>query len=149
MSSSDAEEWEEAPEDDSEDESVPEAPPDPAAIRAAYPREQAQAQAPRAAPDPDPDDETLDDLRAKAAANQEPPAPATTNGADAAYSFVELPAPQHKEASSDLAPRSLKARCFSRRIRAAPTPRPWRSWRTAIKASSMKRLFPSTVGQTL
>ena len=73
--------------------------------------------------EPDPDDETLDDLRAKAAASQEeaappaPPAPATTDGtatngaaapattADAAYSFVELPAPQHKEASSDLAPR--------------------------------------------
>ena len=46
-----------------------------------------------------------------------PAAPTTTGGtatngaaapaptADAAYSFVELPAPQHKEASSDLAPR--------------------------------------------
>ena len=78
---------------------------------------------PKRHPEPDPDDETLDDLRAKAAASQEeaappaPPAPATTDGtatngaaapattADAAYSFVELPAPQHKEASSDLAPR--------------------------------------------
>ena len=65
MASSDEEEWENAPEDDSEDEFVPEAPPAPAAIREAYAREQAQA--PRAAPkgsDPDPDDETLDDLRA-------------------------------------------------------------------------------------
>ena len=76
MASSDDEEWEQAPEEeDSEDaDFVPEAPPapDPAAIREAYAREQAQA--PRAAPqkgsEPDPDDETLDDLRAKAAANQ-------------------------------------------------------------------------------
>ena len=117
MASSDDDSWEKQPEsEDSEDgEFVPEAPPDPAAIRAAYAREQAQAQAPRAAPDPDPDDETLDDLRAKAAASQEeaappaPAAPATTGGtatngaaapattADAAYSFVELPAPQHKD----------------------------------------------------
>ena len=126
MASSDDEEWEQAPEEEDSDDAdfVPEAPPAPAAIREAYAREQAQA--PPAAPkasEPDPDDETLDDLRAKAAASQEeaaPPAPAAptttggtaTNGAaapaptaDAAYSFVELPAPQHKEASSDLAPR--------------------------------------------
>ena len=126
MASSDDEEWEQAPEEEDSDDAdfEPAAPPapDPAAIREAYAREQAQAHAPRAAPEPGPDDETLDDLRAKAAANQEEaappaPAPATTDGtatngaaapattADAAYSFVELPAPQHKEASGDLAPR--------------------------------------------